>query len=89
MLAVGASPTDGRHGPDGTNGRGPAPFEVGLQNSGLVVALATVHFGACAALMPALFGVWQNVSWPALATLSTHLDGDRPAVDNEPAIVSD
>ncbi|MDS0292869.1 bile acid:sodium symporter family protein [Halogeometricum luteum] len=54
-------------------------FEVGLQNSGLAVALATAHFGASAALVPALFSVWHNVSGPALATLFSRMDeGSEP-----------
>ena len=59
-------------------------FEVGLQNSGLAVALATTHFGASAALIPALFSVWHNVSGPALATLFSRLD-DRHGHDAEDA----
>ncbi|RKD98427.1 bile acid:sodium symporter family protein [Halopiger aswanensis] len=64
-------------------------FEVGLQNSGLAVALATAHFSASAALIPALFSVWHNVSGPALATLFTYLDGDSPASDEGIAVASD
>ncbi|WP_020220996.1 bile acid:sodium symporter family protein [Halarchaeum acidiphilum] len=44
-------------------------FEVGLQNSGLAVALATAHFGGgLVALAPALFSVWHNVTGPGLAS---------------------
>ncbi|MFC6797081.1 bile acid:sodium symporter family protein [Haladaptatus sp. DYSN1] len=43
-------------------------FEVGLQNSGLAVALATAFFSPTAALVPALFSVWHNVTGPALAS---------------------
>jgi bile acid:Na+ symporter, BASS family len=43
-------------------------FEVALQNSGLAVALATAYFSPLAALPPALFSVWHNISGPALAT---------------------
>ncbi|NHN58434.1 bile acid:sodium symporter family protein [Halorussus rarus] len=43
-------------------------FEVGLQNSGLAVALATAFFSPAAALPPALFSVWHNVTGPALAS---------------------
>ncbi|MFC4248952.1 bile acid:sodium symporter family protein [Natribaculum luteum] len=43
-------------------------FEVGLQNSGLAVALAISFFSPEAALIPALFSVWHNVSGPALAS---------------------
>lgn len=43
-------------------------FEVGLQNSGLAVALATSLFNPLVALIPAIFSIWHNVSGPALAT---------------------
>jgi BASS family bile acid:Na+ symporter len=46
-------------------------FEVGLQNSGLAVALATSLFSPAAALIPALFSVWHNVTGPALASYFT------------------
>lgn len=42
-------------------------FEVGLQNSGLAVALANQFFSATAALPGALFSVWHNVSGSLLA----------------------
>ncbi|RRJ33573.1 bile acid:sodium symporter family protein [Halocatena pleomorpha] len=52
-------------------------FEVGLQNSGLAVALAGEFFGSPAvALIPALFSVWHNVSGPALATLFVRRSDD-------------
>jgi BASS family bile acid:Na+ symporter len=50
-------------------------FEVGLQNSGLAVALAVAFFEPAAALIPALFSVWHNISGPALATLFARADG--------------
>ncbi len=37
-------------------------IEVGMQNSGLAVSLAMVHFGAAAAIPGALFSVWHNIS---------------------------
>ncbi|MFD1588456.1 bile acid:sodium symporter family protein [Halorientalis brevis] len=49
-------------------------FEVGLQNSGLAVALAASLFEPAAALIPALFSVWHNVSGPALANYFTWRD---------------
>ncbi|MFW6384486.1 MAG: bile acid:sodium symporter family protein, partial [Halodesulfurarchaeum sp.] len=49
-------------------------FEVGLQNSALAVALATSFFEPAAALIPALFSVWHNVSGPALASFFTWQD---------------
>lgn len=42
-------------------------FEVGLQNSGLAVALAHQFFTATAALPGALFSIWHNVSGSILA----------------------
>lgn len=45
-------------------------IEVGMQNSGLGVALATVHFAASplTALPSAIFSLWHNISGPALAS---------------------
>ena len=43
-------------------------IEVGMQNSGLAAALATVHFAPLAALPAALFSVWHNISGSALAS---------------------
>jgi len=43
--------------------------EVGMQNSGLAVALALKHFSAAAALPGAVFSVWHNLSGLALAAL--------------------
>jgi BASS family bile acid:Na+ symporter len=42
-------------------------IEVGMQNSGLAVALASAHFGPAAALPGALFSVWHNLSGSLLA----------------------
>ncbi|HHJ35039.1 MAG TPA: bile acid:sodium symporter family protein [Gammaproteobacteria bacterium] len=42
-------------------------IEVGMQNSGLAVALAIKHFSAAAALPGALFSIWHNISGSALA----------------------
>lgn len=42
-------------------------FEVGLQNSGLAVSLASQFFTAGAALPGAIFSVWHNVSGSVLA----------------------
>ena len=45
-------------------------FEVGMQNSGLAVALATVHFAAspATALPAAVAALWHNVASPAVAS---------------------
>lgn len=42
-------------------------FEVGMQNSGLAASLATVHFNPAAALAPAVFSVWHNISGALVA----------------------
>jgi BASS family bile acid:Na+ symporter len=42
-------------------------IEVGMQNSGLGVALAAEHFGAAVALPAAIFSVWHNITGPAVA----------------------
>jgi BASS family bile acid:Na+ symporter len=55
-------------------------FEVGLQNSGLAVALATSFFSPAAALPPALFSVWHNVTGPALAS---YFSRNEPAASAE------
>jgi BASS family bile acid:Na+ symporter len=44
-------------------------IEVGMQNSGLGVALAVKHFTPLAALPGALFSVWHNLSGSLLAAL--------------------
>ncbi|NKB32312.1 MAG: bile acid:sodium symporter [Pseudomonadales bacterium] len=44
-------------------------IEVGMQNSGLGVALALQYFSATAALPGALFSVWHNISGSILASL--------------------
>ncbi|NHC03132.1 bile acid:sodium symporter family protein [Acinetobacter sp. 187] len=55
-------------------------IEVGMQNSGLGVALSAVHFSASplTALPSAIFSLWHNISGPALATYwATKTDIDR------------
>jgi BASS family bile acid:Na+ symporter len=42
-------------------------IEVGMQNSGLAVALASQYFSAAAALPGALFSIWHNLSGSLLA----------------------
>ena len=42
-------------------------IEVGMQNSGLAVALSNLHFGAFAALPSAVSSVWHNISGSLLA----------------------
>lgn len=50
------------------NDRRAISIEVGMQNSGLGVALATAHFSPLAAL-PSVWGaIWHNISGPIIAT---------------------
>lgn len=55
-------------GQDDTTSRTIA-IEVGMQNSGLAVALAAKYFSPLSALPGALFSVWHNVSGSVLAAL--------------------
>ncbi|ESQ17092.1 MAG: bile acid:sodium symporter family protein [Thiohalocapsa sp. PB-PSB1] len=51
-------------------------IEVGMQNSGLAVALAAKYFSASAALPGALFSIWHNLSGSMLAAYwSRRADG--------------
>lgn len=43
-------------------------IEVGMQNSGLAVALAGKYFGATAAIPGAIFSIWHNISGSLLAS---------------------
>ncbi|WP_264737375.1 bile acid:sodium symporter family protein [Cytobacillus firmus] len=65
-------------GQDEVNRRAIA-IEVGMQNSGLGVALATAHFGPLAALPSVLAAAWHNISGPILATYWSKI----PAVKSE------
>lgn len=47
-------------------------IEVGMQNSGLAVALAQTYFGALSALPGALFSIWHNISGSILAGYWMH-----------------
>ncbi|AKG05254.1 sodium transporter [Salimicrobium jeotgali] len=61
-------------------------IEVGMQNSGLGVALATAHFGPLAALPNVVAAVWHNISGPILATFWSKkpVSGeDEPEVEEE------
>ena len=50
-------------------------IEVGMQNSGLAVSLATVNFAAnpFATLPGAIFSVWHNISGSAFASIRWRL----------------
>ncbi|HEY9279426.1 MAG TPA: bile acid:sodium symporter family protein [Eoetvoesiella sp.] len=54
-------------------------IEVGMQNSGLGVALATAHFSPLAAVPSAIFSVWHNISGPLVATLFQRFKNDDEA----------
>lgn len=59
-------------------------IEVGMQNSGLGVALAMVHFAAnpLAALPSAIFSFWHNISGPVMATIfhGWHEEGEAESM---------
>jgi len=52
-------------------------IEVGMQNSGLAVALAVVHFGPMAAVPGAIFSIWHNVTGPLLASVWRRRENDE------------
>src|SRR5690606_18998795 len=54
-------------------------IEVGMQNSGLGAALASVHFSPLAAVPSAIFSVWHNISGPIAATLFQRFKNDGGA----------
>lgn len=49
--------------------RNAVAIEVGMQNSGLAVTLATAHFSPAAAIPGAIFSVWHNFSGSIVANL--------------------
>lgn len=57
-------------------------IEVGMQNSGLGVALATAHFSPLAAVPSAIFSVWHNISGPLAATIFRRFKDDEPVVQS-------
>lgn len=54
-------------------------IEVGMQNSGLAVALATQFFSSAAALPGAIFSIWHNLSGAAIAAFWAR----RPIEDDD------
>lgn len=48
-------------------------MEVGMQNSGLGVAIATAHFSPLAAVPSAIFSVWHNISGSILAFIFSRM----------------
>lgn len=53
-------------------------IEVGMQNSGLAVALAVAQFAPEAALAGAMFSLWHNLSGAALAAVWRRYPGTTP-----------
>jgi len=53
-------------------------IEVGMQNSGLGVALATAHFSPLAAVPSAIFSVWHNISGGIAATIFQRMGRNSP-----------
>lgn len=48
-------------------------IEVGMQNSGLGVALANAYFNPISAVPSAIFSVWHNISGPIIATIFANM----------------
>lgn len=55
-------------------------IEVGMQNSGLGVALASAHFSPLAAVPSAIFSVWHNITGPIAATIFQRFKNDDDRV---------
>ncbi|MEA4839240.1 MAG: bile acid:sodium symporter family protein [Rhodospirillaceae bacterium] len=56
-------------------------FEIGMENSGLAVALAVAHLDPIAAIPGAIFSVWHNFSGSLLAGFWGGRDPDEPKTD--------
>ena len=56
-------------------------IEVGMQNSGLAVALAQSYFSSLAALPGALFSIWHNITGSILAGYWTHKSKRKERLD--------
>lgn len=64
-------------------------MEVGMQNSGLGVAIATAHFSPLAAVPSAIFSVWHNISGSLLANIYSRLkekNNNHHVIDHDKAI---
>lgn len=57
-------------------------IEVGMQNSGLGVALAMAHFNPLSAVPAAIFSVWHNISGPVLATVFANMNDEQDNDDS-------
>lgn len=59
-------------------------FEIGMENSGLAVALAIAHLDPVAAIPGAIFSVWHNFSGSLLAGYWGGRDEDETAIEGAP-----
>ncbi|MDQ0217707.1 putative Na+-dependent transporter [Peribacillus cavernae] len=50
---------------------------VGMQNSGVGVAIATAHFSPLAAVPSAIFSVWHNISGSILAFIFSRMKDEK------------
>ena len=57
-------------------------IEVGMQNSGLGVALSMTHFSPITAVPSAIFSVWHNMSGTIMVTIFNHMK-EEPSPKNE------
>ena len=60
-------------------------IEVGMQNSGLGVALAMAHFDPLSAVPSAIFSVWHNISGPILATIFANMKDEDDLAEEQAA----
>ena len=60
-------------------------IEVGMQNSGLGVALAMAHFDPLSAVPSAIFSVWHNISGPILATIFANMKDEEDLAQEQAA----
>jgi BASS family bile acid:Na+ symporter len=54
-------------------------IEIGMQNSGLGVALATAHFSPLSAVPSAIFSFWHNISGPIAAAIFRRMTEKKEA----------
>ena len=59
-------------------------IEIGMQNSGLGVALAAAHFNPLAAVPSAIFSVWHNISGPIAAAIFRRMSNTSSEDQNLP-----
>jgi len=82
LLGLAAGNLSGRLLGVGERERRTLAIEVGMQNSGLAVALASQFFAPLSALPGALFSLWHNVSGVLLANWWRRAGSDSTAVES-------